>query len=551
MTPLCVPAENNRRLAWLGVAILAAGLMGGACAKPQTPTGGPRDVIPPMIATTWPDTFANIEPTRDPVKINFNERISERPVAGARDMDAAVIVSPVTGEHRVKKTRSGLEIDVVGGFQPDLVYRVRVLPFIQDLFNNAMEGPFELVFSTGAPYEHNVLAGIVTDRLSGEVVSGVRVEARGRGLDDPPVHIAATDTSGVFALRYLPAGAYDVAFYEDVNRNAEADYRELQGAEGTDEIGQDPSLADTVFLMDVQLLRPDTTPAQLIAAEAIDSLYVRFGFDDFLDAEGPLDGVLISLVPEEEGAGPAIERLLWSREVDSIRAIADSIAAEERRVATLDSLQVVADSLSLILEGMETAGDSLGVDTVAPALERILDRLAPPEPPEEEPEPEEEEVEPAPILPEQEFFALLVYPLPPNRLFNATVEGVVNINGTGGGGGEASFAWEPPERPEEEPDTGALVPDTAGAVPDTAGVPPDTSGVPPDTSGAGPDTTPAPPDTTSAPPDTSVIRLDTARIPPDERVRFLDPRALPGRRMPGLPILGPQAPAGRRLPGFP
>jgi len=498
MTPLCVPAENNRRLAWLGVAILAAGLMGGACAKPQTPTGGPRDVIPPMIATTWPDTFANIEPTRDPVKINFNERISERPVAGARDMDAAVIVSPVTGEHRVKKTRSGLEIDVVGGFQPDLVYRVRVLPFIQDLFNNAMEGPFELVFSTGAPYEHNVLAGIVTDRLSGEVVSGVRVEARGRGLDDPPVHIAATDTSGVFALRYLPAGAYDVAFYEDVNRNAEADYRELQGAEGTDEIGQDPSLADTVFLMDVQLLRPDTTPAQLIAAEAIDSLYVRFGFDDFLDAEGPLDGVLISLVPEEEGAGPAIERLLWSREVDSIRAIADSIAAEERRVATLDSLQVVADSLSLILEGMETAGDSLGVDTVAPALERILDRLAPPEPPEEEPEPE-----------------------------------------------------EPPERPEEEPDTGALVPDTAGAVPDTAGVPPDTSGVPPDTSGAGPDTTPAPPDTTSAPPDTSVIRLDTARIPPDERVRFLDPRALPGRRMPGLPILGPQAPAGRRLPGFP
>ena len=98
----------------------------GACARPVAPTGGPVDFIPPMIAETWPEPFETIEPTRDPVKIVFSERISERPTEGT--LANAVFVSPVTGEHRVKHTRSGLEIEVIGGFKPDLVYRVRFFP---------------------------------------------------------------------------------------------------------------------------------------------------------------------------------------------------------------------------------------------------------------------------------------------------------------------------------------------------------------------------------------------------------------------------------------
>jgi hypothetical protein len=440
-----------------------------------------------MIAETWPDTFETIEATRDPVKITFNERISERTAEGG-NLDNAVIVSPFTGEHRVKKTRSGLEIDVIGGFQPGLVYRVRVLPIIQDLFNNAMEGPFELVFSTGAPYEQNVVAGIVSDRISGEVVSGVRVEARARGVEDPPVHVATSDTAGVFALRYLPAAAYDLAFFQDVNRNAEPDYRELQELDMGGELGTDPSRADTLIIPEVQLLRPDTVPARLIRAEALDSLFVRLAFDKFMDAEGALDGVQVEIAPEE-GPSMAVDRLLWSRQVDSIRLVWDSIAAEERQMVVMDSLQVVADSLSQLLTRMEAADDSLGVDTVAFALEQIQNRLAPPEEPEEEEE-TGPEAPPPPILPEQEIFVLMGDSLAPNQLLSVTVSGIVTINEVGGGGGEATFAWEPPERaPEEEPDTLTVVPDTAGVAPDTTGVPPDTTGVPPDTTGVPPDTT--------------------------------------------------------------
>jgi hypothetical protein len=80
--------------------------------------------------------------------------------------------------------------------------------------------------------------------------------------------------------------------------------------------------------------------------------------------------------------------------------------------------------------------------------------------------------------------------LPSNRLLVATISGVTNINGVPGGGGEASFQWEPPE--EEVADTVAA--DTAGASPDTAGVLPDTGSLTlPDTGGMDfPDKGPAP-----------------------------------------------------------
>jgi len=488
-------------LVWLGAALFGGAVLFGACARPGSPTGGPRDLIPPMIASTWPDTFEVIEATRDPVKISFSERLSERATRGT--LNDAVLVSPVTAEHRVKHTRSGLEIEIIGGFQPNLVYRVRILPTVKDLFNNTLEGPFELVFSTGAVFEPNVIAGMVKDRITGGTVEGVRVEAREEEMEDPPVYVATTDSAGVFALRYLPSGSYDISLFQDVNRNAEPDFTELQGYAG-ESLGVQPPLADTIILREVSLLRPDTTPPRLIRVEAMDSLLVRLAFDDYMDAESPLGQLQLQIAPDE-GPGPEIDRLIWQRQVDSLRAVADSVAAEEQRIALVDSLRIVADSLDQILTGMEAAGDTLGADTVGTELERIQGRMAPPEP-REEPVPRVA-AEPPPILPQQEFFVLLAEPLVPDQLFQLTITGVENINALGGGGGEASFAWEPPEpEPSEEPDTATVVPDTAGVPPDTAGVPPDTAGVPPDTGRA------APPDTGGiAPPDTGRATPGEAR----------------------------------------
>jgi hypothetical protein len=481
-----------------GTVRMGALLLGGlalvvSCARPSRPSGGPRDWIPPMVVSTWPDTFEVIEPTRKPVVIRFNERLSERPTQGA--LDNAVIISPATRGQRVKLTRAGLEISIDGGFRPGLVYRVRVLPTIRDLFGNAMEGPFELVFSTGGELETNVIAGLATDRITGEPLANVRVEARDtEGTEDAPAYLALTDTAGVYVLRYVPSGSYRVTLFEDVNRNAEPDFRELQAETGV-AVGLQPPQADTV-IQEVALLRPDTTPAQLIRLQAEDSLLLRLTFDDYLDpeVEGALDRVEVRLSREEEG-GPLVARLLWEHQVDSMRAHADSVKAEADRLAEFDSLRSELPSLRRLYDSLQAAGQSTRADSVEVQIERITERLAPPEPA-RRPGPELEEAatarEPEPIRPQQFFFALLEEPLAPGEAYQVRVTEVTNINALGGGGGEAAVSWTPPDPP-----AGARPPpsDTTGAVPDTVGAPPpDTTVVPP-------------PDTTRAVPHATVLFL--------------------------------------------
>jgi len=460
--------------------VIAVGFAWG-CARQGRPTGGPVDRIPPMVVSTWPDTFATVEPTRDPIVITFSERISERPTVGR--LDDVVVVSPETGQARVKHTRTGLEISLAGGLRRGLVYRVRVLNTVKDMFNNRMEGPFELVFSTGGAYELNVLAGVVTDRITGEEVDQARVEARQipesdeeeaaeEAAEEPdvPVYVAKTDTAGIFVLRYIPSGEYELTIYQDNNRNREPDFRELQGTT-TAHLGLLPPRKDTI-ISEVALLQPDTIPARLVRVEAEDSTLIRFTFDDFLPAPATLSPVQITL-SREEGESPGIERLLWPHQLDSLRAFEDSVRVADSLAIVADSLRGVADSLQTVVAGLEAVGDTVELPEVRAALEQLQARLEPPEPEEQE---EEEAPPPSPpILPEPEFFAFLRAPLVPDQVYQVTVVNVRNINGLTGGGGEGEVTWEPPEPPPV---------DTAGALPDTTGVPPDTTAVPPDTTRA-------------------------------------------------------------------
>jgi len=555
-------------LASTGLSLLAS------CARPGRPPGGPEDRAPPMVVSTWPDTFQRIEPTRDPAVIRFNERISESPVGGT--LQDAVLVSPLTGDYEVGHSRAGLEISLPGGFREGLVYRIRVLPTVKDMFGNTMVEPFELVFSTGGDFEDNVLAGEVKDRITLQAVEGARVEAwptpgdqetGGEGTETPetavgeerareegqetrgqraavrPVYVSRTDQDGIFVLRYLPSGSYDVTVYQDVNRNGEPNFTESQGDTAvtvrTTETGTDTVIAS------LTLLQPDTTPSELIRADAQDSLTLFLAFSDYMDTGSPLTGVEVALHrATEEGErgepGPEVDRLLWEFQLDSLRAHTDSLRAADSARAVADSLRTVLDSLETVLASLQAvAADTTRVDSITTRMEALREELEPPEAEEEPTEEErapEAEPEPEPILPETHFFALLAEPMAPGVLYRVTVTGVENLVGLGGGGGEAGVTWNPPDTATADTvaaDSAAAAPDTMGAPPDsvappdTTATPPDTTGVPPDTSTVSPDSAALPPDTTGAPPDTIAAPPDTTGTPPDTTVHLRDGTAVP------------------------
>jgi hypothetical protein len=479
-----------------------------------------------VVVSTEPDTFAMLEEFRGPVRFRFDERVSERPVGGT--MDDAVLVSPRTGDVRVRPGRREITVEVDGGFLPGKVYRVTLLPVVSDLFNNQLRDPFEIVFSTGGELNPSAVAGMAWDRVTGEGVESLEVLAIAQ--EDSAVYVARTDSGGIYAFRYLPPGRYGLVAFQDRNRNQEVDAMEIQGTRSVLLPG-----ADTL-LVDVGVLQPDTTPARLTAVQVLDSVTIVLEFDDYLDPTSPaedlsvivevradtteMDTTDVEVVEDTVDAGPppTISRVMHEREyVSWVEQVRDSFAR-------LDSIDTI--------EGMRVPEDEPDTAAVSePEMELPTPRVAPPalpppgggrvptarpRAPEGIEEPTGPDGEP---LPGRRFVAILDGFLVANVAYQVVVARAVNFSGIPLGGGESALVREPPPPPDTTAadslavldslaaDTTLLPADTTGLPPDTTLLPADTTGLPPDTTGLPPDTTGPPPDTTAASPDTSRVVL--------------------------------------------
>ncbi len=493
-------------------------LLFAACARPEAPPGGPEDLFPPYVIETTPDTFAVVEAGVSEVHFRFSERISERPANG--NLNDAVVVSPSTGLVRVRHRRDGITVEMQEGFEPGRVYRVTVLPVINDMFQNRLRDPFDLVVSTGNEFVPNVLAGMVEDRVTGEAVGDIRVEARFPGSGDTITHWNFTDQDGVFSLRYVPDGAFEVRAWMDRNRDREIGESEPQTAFVGGALDATPDTSFTVL----SLIEPDTTPARLASVTVEDSLTLRFEFDDYLD-------------PELPGALVAAQLVVAEIEVDSAAAEAevevDSAAAEAQ--ITVDSTEAAAeaepepaadpqvDSLEATDPGDTTAlaqpvdtvpprpppepGDTLRVriltereyqvllaaradsvaraaaDSVAEAAEAEAAGAAEGAPSVGDELPADTAEEGAGRvtlsglpLPDQTLVGVLFEPLWPGVPYEASVSRVVNIAGTGRGQGTTVVVLEVPEE-EPPPDEDTVLPEDPGAVGDSAAAVPDTGQV--------------------------------------------------------------------------
>ena len=384
--------------------VTAAGL---SCARQGSPSGGLLDVLPPVVIATDPAPNSMVEDLGIVVRFRFSERVSERPAQGV--MNDAVMVSPRAGPVRVEPGRELIEVSVDGGLSTGLVYRFTLLPVITDLFGNVMREPFELVLSTGAPLIEDALAGQVLDRVTGRPVQGVEVVLEPlEPVRDTIVHVSRSDAAGLFIFRYVPPGRYSLIAFEDRNRNLAPDPREPFGHRGVLLNASDTLLAD------VTILEPDTSAAQLIRAEVIDSSTLRLVFSDYLDPES-VGTVLVSLgAPEGEALAQVIQVLhptVWETQNDSARAGDAGPLAPGGRVPRPGE--------TVTVPGQERGGLPRGVP-----------------------------------LPRQEVIVTLVAPLSVAVPYQLVVTGVVNINLIPFGRGEAAVMRSlPRDSIGSQPDT--------------------------------------------------------------------------------------------------
>jgi len=421
------PQRYRRRFALPLLAAFAG------CARVMAPPGGERDEAPPVVIATSPEQGSTIRATDEPVRIQFDERISER---GVED---AVYVSPVTGAADATSGRDDIEVRIAGGWQPGRVYRVVVQGVVRDLFNNPLGRPIEIAFSTGAPFPESAVAGVVYERVTGRPVADARVEAH--PVEGGAYHLALSDTGGVFRMPLLPPGSYRLRAYTDQNRD-----RRRDDFEPGDSTMIDVGATDTL-LRPLALLRDDTSAANVTRVQVVDSITLRVQLDDYMDVAEPQSGASVRVRALPDSTPVALAGVWYPHALTAERARQDSIARERAPAAEGDSAGAAAIDTIAVAPPRDTvprgAADRAVADTLPPDPLTLRVREAGLLPARDEP------------LPARELMVVLAQPLVPEAEYHLEVRGILNLAGVPGGGGTATFhapaAPAPPAPPAATP----------------------------------------------------------------------------------------------------
>ncbi|MDT0606541.1 Ig-like domain-containing protein [Croceitalea rosinachiae] len=230
------------------------------CAKRGTPTGGPKDITPPVLLRTEPENLS-INFDEQTIRLYFDEFIK------LQDVQNQLIVSPPLKYIPEIKPLAGaskyIEITIKDTLRENTTYTIN---FGQSIVDNNEGNPnsfLSYVFSTGDYIDSLTLSGAVKDaynRTAEQFVSVMLYEIDSAYNDSTiynnvPNYITNTlDSLPFFQLKNLKAGKYSLVGMTDKAKNNLFDQR-------TDKIGFLTDTitipTDSVYLLNLFMEEPD------------------------------------------------------------------------------------------------------------------------------------------------------------------------------------------------------------------------------------------------------------------------------------------------------
>lgn len=308
------------------------------CARIAPPPGGPPDAVAPNLVGTLPESLAVYPGFDGKVEFIFDETVSEGSQPnfgyGNGDLERMVILSPSREIPRISWERSRIGIRPRDGWKPNTVYRVELLPGINDLRRNRGKGGQVITFTTGAPLPTDSVSGIVIDWTTRQPAKLAAVELL--LLPDSLPYRTQADSNGRFVIAPLPHGSYLARGYMDANRNAR-----LDGREAWDSLPAAPAPnAALVFWLAVR----DTLGPRIQEITARDSLLVEIQLSQPFDPFQVIDTSNIRLLLLPDSTPVAVASFRSKALDDSLtaraRAVADSLRADSTRRARPDTAKV-------------------------------------------------------------------------------------------------------------------------------------------------------------------------------------------------------------------
>jgi hypothetical protein len=193
------------------------------CANPVSPSGGPKDTVPPEFLGSEPPMFSkNFKGNK--VKIYFDEFLE------LKDISNQLIVSPPMEKMpEVKLKGKSVIIEFREPLRENTTYNIFFGESVTDLTENNPVSNFQYVFSTGDVLDSLMMKGEIMDAFTLEPTVGVNVMLYLDIVDTinfdsipylaRPYYLTRTDENGFFVLYNLKDEAYKIFALMDVNSN--------------------------------------------------------------------------------------------------------------------------------------------------------------------------------------------------------------------------------------------------------------------------------------------------------------------------------------------
>ena len=189
----------------LGVVLLVL----SSCASIQSPTGGPRDTIPPKILSETPDNLSrNFKSTE--IQIEFDEFIKLANEFTEISISPAIDALP---EYKAKKRN--LEIKFSEPLEENTTYTINFGKAITDVNESNILTNYTYVFATGNQIDSLSLSGTVISSLTKEKLKDITVFILPTRQDSlfgkkRASFFTTTDTAGAFSLKNLREDTYRI-----------------------------------------------------------------------------------------------------------------------------------------------------------------------------------------------------------------------------------------------------------------------------------------------------------------------------------------------------
>ncbi len=189
-----------------------------SCAHVEAPTGGIKDIIPPVVLNCEPPNYSpNFK--ADKIKINFDEFVA------LNNLTQQLVISPTFKENPEfilrKKT---LLIRLAEKPKDSTTYNIFMGDAIADINENNILSNFQYVFSTGTYVDSLIIRGKITDAYTLKPDKDIFIllyetNADTMPLKSKPTYITKADAKGNFIFRNLKPNKYKIFALKDMNNN--------------------------------------------------------------------------------------------------------------------------------------------------------------------------------------------------------------------------------------------------------------------------------------------------------------------------------------------